>query len=66
MSGHICKKFSRAVQTFAGGQLFRCETLGKHISKKQLGVKIFQLVNAADPHKPMSVHFLRKIAASLN
>ena len=49
-----------------GGQLFRCETTGKNITKKLLGAKIIQFVNAADPHKSMSVHMLRKIAASLN
>ena len=47
-------------------QLFRCESLGKEVSIRQLGAKIIEFVNATEPHKKMSVHMLRKIAASLN
>ena len=60
------KRFLELSKHFSGEQLFRCETTGKNISKKLLGAKIIQFVNAADPHKTMSVHMLRKIAASLN
>ena len=60
------KRFLELSKHFSGDQLFRCETSGKNVSIKQLGAKIIEFVNAADPNKKMSVHMLRKIAASMN
>ena len=60
------KRYLELTKHFSGDQLFRHETSGKQISIKNLGAKIIEFVNAADPHKKMSVHELRKIAASLN
>ena len=46
--------------------MFRGETNGCNLSVKELGNKIIEFVNKADPNKHMSVHHLRKIASSLN
>ena len=52
------KRFLELSKHFSGEQLFRCETTGKNIYKSLLGAKIIQFVNAADPHKTMTVHML--------
>ena len=46
--------------------MFRAQTTGSNLSVKDLGAKIIEFVNTADPNKHVSVHYLRKIASSLN
>ena len=47
-------------------QLFRGESNGCKLSIKELGGKIIEFINLADPNKHVTVHYLRKVASSLN
>ena len=59
------KRYLELTRHFSGDQLFRGNE-GSNLSVKDLGGKIIEFVNGADPNKHMSVHMLRKIASSLN
>ena len=60
------KRYLEVTKSYDSGQLFRGETSGHELSKKQLAQKIVFFIERADPNQHAHVHQIRGLATSLN
>ena len=60
------KQYLEVTKSYDSGQLFRGETSGHELSKKQLAQKIVFFIERADPNQHVHVHQIRNVATSVN